>query len=150
MRNHVKITAQLPVFALACAGIASAQPAEGPPPGHGKDHFIAAYDSNADGAVTADEFEAARAAGHARVDADHNGAASEAEYVAEFESRLTETGEARAAQVRQAHVRFGVLDADHDGALTLAEFQAAGQRIFQRLDTDENGTIDAADGADRY
>jgi Ca2+-binding EF-hand superfamily protein len=136
------------VFLAAGAAVAAEDKT---PPGHGKAQFIKTYDTNKDSAVTTEEFVAARAANYARTDSDKNGTVNEAEYVGEFEARLTEPdAAARAAQLKQAHVRFGVLDSDKNGVLTLEEFQATGQSVFGRLDTNKDGRVDSADGAEGY
>lgn len=49
----------------------------------------------------------------------------------------------RVRQMRQAHVRFGVLDSDKDGKMTPAEFEASGLRAF--AEQDGEGVVTAAE-----
>jgi len=83
---------------------------------------------------------------------------SEAEYVGEYQARLErqlatsgrseeKKTEERQRQMRQAYVRFGVLDKDKDGKMIQAEFDASGARAFAEQDNDENGIVTAADAA---
>ncbi len=123
---------------------------------HDRDTFIKEQDQNADGAVSKDEFAATRAAEFARMDANKDGALSHDEYVGDFKARLearlaasTDTAkdkeEERVRQMRQANVRFGVLDTDKSGAITKAEFDYSGWRMFMHHDTNNDGAVSAAD-----
>jgi hypothetical protein len=123
---------------------------------HARDTFIKEQDQNGDGVVSKDEFAATRALQFAATDADKNGALSRGEYVGEFKARLekklaTDTRtpekkeEERERQMRQADVRFGVLDSDKSGAITRAEFDYSGWRMFVTHDTNNDGTVSAAD-----
>jgi hypothetical protein len=123
---------------------------------HARDTFIKEQDQNGDGVVSKDEFAATRAVQFAKTDADKNGSLSQAEYVGEFKARLekklaadTRTPEKkqeeRERQLRQADVRFGVLDSDKSGAITRAEFDYSGWRMFNHHDTNNDGTVSAAD-----
>ncbi len=142
-------------LALAASQGAMAQDDHGEPerraaPGHGKAAFMAENDANHDGRVTAAEFAAARAAKYHTFDLDHDGKVSEAEYVGEFTSRLGKGETVPEGQLKQAHVRFGVLDTDKDGNLTLAEFNASGDRMFARLDSNTDDIVDASDASGSY
>jgi hypothetical protein len=126
---------------------------------HAAPHAISAmihdYDKNGDGKVTLEEFNAERKIRFDRTDADHNGTLSEDEYVTEFDIRWkatpsTETDPERIKedyqrQIRQTHVRFGVLDTDHNGAMTWDEYQVSGHAMFERQDRDHNKQIDETD-----
>ncbi|MEE4453294.1 EF-hand domain-containing protein [Novosphingobium resinovorum] len=119
-------------------------------PGHGKDAFVRENDTDHDGRVTAAEFAAARAAKYKTFDLDGDGKVSEAEYVGEFTARFGKDAAVPEGQLKQAHVRFGVLDTDKDGNLTLAEFNASGERMFEKLDTNGDGVVDAKDSSGSY
>jgi len=140
----------LAAFAIvALAGSANAA-------SHARDTFIKEQDQNGDGVVTKDEYAATRAIQFARTDADKNGSLSRAEYVGEFKARLEKRlatddrtpdkkEEERVRQMRQADVRFDVLDSDKSGAITRAEFDYSGWRMFVHHDTNADGTVSAAD-----
>ena len=92
----------------------------------------------------------------AATDADRNGVLSRAEYVGEFKARLEKRlatdsrtaekkEEERERQMRQADVRFDVLDSDKSGAITRAEFDYSGGRMFVTHDTNNDGTVSSAD-----
>jgi hypothetical protein len=123
---------------------------------HARDTFIQEQDQNGDGVVTKDEYAATRAIQFARTDANGDGALSRAEYIAEFKARLEnklttsdrtaeKKQEERERQMRQADVRFDVLDSDKSGAITRAEFDYSGWRMFVHHDTNEDGVVSAAD-----
>ncbi len=123
---------------------------------HARDTFIKEQDVNGDGVVTKEEFVITRDQLFKAIDADKNGVLSKEEYVGEFKGRLekrlaasTETAEKkeeeRVRQMRQADVRFGVLDSDKSGGITPAEFAYSGWRMFVTHDTNKDGTVSAAD-----
>lgn len=123
---------------------------------HARDTFIKEQDVNGDGVVTKEEFVITRDRLFAAIDTDKNGVLSKEEYVGEFKTRLekrlaasTETAEKkeeeRVRQMRQADVRFGVLDSDKSGGITPAEFAYSGWRMFVTHDTNKDGVVSAAD-----
>ena len=141
---------------LAAALVASLGAGSALAASHARDTFIKEQDQNGDGVVTKDEFAATRALQFAATDADKNGSLSKAEYVGEFKARLekrlatdTRTAEKkeeeRERQMRQAEVRFGVLDSAKSGAITKAEFDYSGWRMFMHHDTNNDGVVSAAD-----
>ncbi|HEX7858413.1 MAG TPA: hypothetical protein VF503_32420 [Sphingobium sp.] len=139
---------------LAAVAAAIATPALAAP--HEGRAFIHDYDTNKDGKVTRAEFDAVRAQRFKATDANHDGTVSEDEYISEYQARLekqlaasTDTEEQkteeRQRQMRQAHVRFGVLDKDKDGKMTQAEYDASGARAFAEQDDDKDGIVTQAD-----
>ncbi|MEL7198505.1 MAG: hypothetical protein AAGL10_09340 [Pseudomonadota bacterium] len=123
--------------------------------GHSKMVFMKTYDTNEDGQVSLGEFVVKREAGYSRRDADRNGSLSKAEYVGEFVSRMDEreekySDEMRERQIKAANFRFGFMDADENEIMTAAEFHDSGTRIFKRLDTNEDGFINAMDTAESF
>ena len=119
--------------------------------GHSKADFFNAYDADDDGKVTNAEYVEVRDRGYDARDPNGDQKVLVDEYVAEYEARLAEDLAAtRDRQLKQAYVRFGVLDKDKDGVLTREEFQASGQRMFKRLDNNEDGVVDASDSKDAY
>lgn len=51
----------------------------------------------------------------------------------------------REMSLKQAHVRYGILNKDKAQHLTLKEFQASGERIFDGMDKNQDGLINAED-----
>lgn len=140
--------------AAALAAVTTAAPAlaqDSSARGHGKGDFMETYDLNKDGKVTSDEFSAQRGESYKGLDLDQDGQVNEMEYVTEYNFRLDqEQAEQRARQIRQAHVRFGVLDADKNAAMSAAEFKESGARMFSRLDTNSDGVVDSKDTAKSF
>lgn len=136
---------------LAIAGSAVAAPHEG-------SAFIHDYDTDHDGEVARAEFDAVRVERFKTTDANHDGWISEDEYVGEYSGRLEQQlaasertedkkAEERQRQIRQAHVRFGVLDKDKNAKMVQAEYDASGARAFAEQDNDKDGTVTQADSA---
>lgn len=138
-------------FAQAAPAAANhGEPERRAAPGHGKGAFVRENDTDHDGRVTAAEFTAARAAKYRTFDLDGDGKVSEAEYVGEFAGRFGKDAKVPEGQLKQAHVRFGVLDTDKDANMTLAEFSKSGERMFEKLDSNGDGVVDAADVSGSY
>jgi hypothetical protein len=122
---------------------------------HSSTTFMTEQDLNGDGKVLQAEFTLGRQVEFVRIDFNADGQLSEAEYLGEFEgrlmARLSKTADAEKRkeelqrQMRQAKVRFGVLDADKSGSISLEEFQATGQRMFKLHDRNADGSVDEAD-----
>ena len=133
--------------ALLALGAAAAHAAP-----HEHSAFITDYDLDKDGKVTVAEFKTARDQRFAAMDANKDGFVDETEYVGEYQGRLTvqlaastESSERKAEeevrQIRQAHVRFGVLDKDKDQKMSAEEFAASGARAFAEQDGDGDGVV---------
>lgn len=119
--------------------------------GHGKKQFVTSYDTNQDATVSRAEFDAQRKTDFARTNTDGKGDVTETEYVGEYQVRLEkDLADMRERQLKQAHVRFGVLDANKDARLTQAEYDASGDRIFKKLDSNGDGLIDEKDSIEAY
>ena len=104
----------------------------------GKDsaHFLAKYDRNRDGSVSKDEFPHARR--RAETGADGDGVLSAAEIGDALDRRRSEEG-------------FGFMerfDLDKDGTITREEFTGPAA-LFEKLDRNHDGVIDAADQPDK-
>jgi hypothetical protein len=145
----MRIELMIAAAVLAAAGVAQAAP-------HGREAFVADYDTDRDGKVSKAEFHAVRAERLRAMDKSADGKVDEAEYVGEYEARLEaqlaaskdseeDKTSQRQRQMRQAHVRFGVLDKDKDGALSEAEFAASGERAFAEQDGDHDGFVTASE-----
>ena len=149
-------------FLSACAGgvaprndastTAQSQPAR-PAGGHGIAAFLGSYDADRDGKVTRAEFDAIRAQRFQAADTNGDGWLSEDEYVAEFESRLKrqyfdagrQPDKAYENGIKQAHVRFGIVNRARDGKFTRAQDNAIAEKTFANLDTSGDGVVSAAD-----
>lgn len=119
---------------------------------HGRTAFITDYDLDKDGSVSSAEFKTVRDQRFAGMDTNRDGGVDEAEYVGEYTARLDaqlaaskdtaeKKAQERAGQLKQAHVRFGVLDKDRTGKIELAEFSASGVRAFAEQDGDGDGKV---------
>lgn len=145
---------RLPLALTAALLALSAASAHAAP--HEHSAFITDYDIDKDGKVTAAEFKTIRDQRFAAMDLNKDGFVDEAEYVSEYQARLTaqlaastESAERKAEQevrqIRQAHVRFGVLDTDKDKKMSADEFAASGVRAFAEQDGDGDGVVSAGE-----
>jgi hypothetical protein len=153
MKLNLSRAAAAPALALT---LTIAVPAHAAP--HDGASFVHDYDADRDGKVTRAEFDTRRAARFRTTDANADGWVSEAEYVGEYQTRLEQQlaasdrneekkVEERQRQMRQAHVRFGVVDRDKDAKMVQAEYDVSGARAFAEQDNDKDGAITAADVA---
>ena len=116
------------------------------PTSHSLQGFLEIYDEDADGTVTRAEFDRHREQVFAATDSDNSGDLNAEEYRIEFETRLDQQADrVREAQIKQAYVRFGVLDKNQDEAIDWNEYVAIGLRGFERWDADKNGVVDSRD-----
>lgn len=124
-----------------------------PAGGHGLDAFLGSYDANRDGKVTRTEFDAIRLQRFRAADTNGDGVLNEAEYVAEYEGRLKrqyfdqgrQPDAAYASNIKQAHVRYAIVNRARDGRFTVAEDQAIADKTFKGLDTNGDGVVSRAD-----
>lgn len=149
------------VLLSACAGNEPAKPVQAatagqparPAGGHGLEAFLGSYDTNRDGVVTRAEFDAVRVQRFRAGDKNGDGVLSEDEYVAEFEGRLKrqyfdegrQPDKAYENSIKQAHVRFGIVNRARDGQFTAAEDAAIADKTFKGLDTNNDGSVSKAD-----
>jgi len=110
--------------------------------------FIGEYDLDHNGSVSKEEFDQERDRRFALTDVDHDGGLSHDEYVGEFRARALEkkpTAEKLAAQMKQADVRFGVLDSNKDARISPAEYASSGWAMFVHHDYTKDGAVSAKD-----
>lgn len=100
------------------------------------------YDTNGDNVVLLDEHNAVRDTMFKNMDKSGNGTLSRMEYVkaVEDEALAAMPASVKASQ-KQTDIRFKAIDTDKNGAMTWAEFEASGFRMFDRLDTNKDGFI---------
>lgn len=143
------------VMVVAMAASAPSWAAEGPAApagGHGLAAFMGSYDANRDGVVTRDEYDTVRKQRFMAADVNRDGWLGEQEYVAEYEGRLKQQYAGRAhderyaSSIKQAYVRFNILDTDRDGKLTVEEDSAIAEKTFRQNDKNGDGKVDQADG----
>lgn len=147
--NDSKTAAPAPAAKTEAKGPAT------PVGGHGYNAFIGGYDANRDGVVTREEYDTLRKQRFVAADTNNDGWLSEAEYVAEFEGRLKAQYAAAgktpdqqyAGSIKQAHVRFGILDTNKDGKLSIEEEIDIANRTFKNADRNGDGVVNAADMA---
>jgi hypothetical protein len=139
----------LPMLLLALPLLAAA------PMAHAASHsittFIEEQDLNGDGKVSLAELKAGRQVGFMKADFDESGGLTEVEYVGEYEGRLMlnlskiadpeKRTEEQQRQMRQAKVRFGVLDTDKNGLIDYTEYLNSGVKMFDRQDRDKDGFV---------
>ncbi|MEO0882730.1 MAG: EF-hand domain-containing protein [Pseudomonadota bacterium] len=112
------------------------------PPGPHGDRWgerISNLDTDGDGALSKAESEAGRSEGFAKADSDGDGVLSPDE-LSEF--RVAERQRRNAE--RQDRM-FARLDANEDGFIDAEEFSAPGEKRFERMDTDGDGIITQAE-----
>lgn len=102
----------------------------------GAQRFMERFDANKDGVVFQAEIDEIAAQSFADTDTDNNGSISLDEARAEFADRSKDM------QIRA----FQRLDADGDGTVTADEFNAMTDRLFARLDRDDNGVLEKMRG----
>ena len=161
-QRHLLAALAAAALLSACAGSGTSSPATTasaqnqparPAGGHGLDPFLGSYDANRDGQVPRAEFDAIRLQRFNAADTNRDGVLNEAEYVAEFEARLKrqyfdsgrQPDKAYENSIKQAHVRFGIVNRARDGQFTRAEDKAIADKTFKNLDTNGDGTVSKAD-----
>ena len=158
------------VFALGTAGLAGAQPAQGPAPqgatphpmhqmhhgqrGDGMMGFaigeaFARADANNDGKVTREEATIWLAARFAEIDANKDGGLTVEEIRVYYNARRGEgrsppEGMRERMEDRQA-ARFRFIDADMDGKITLPELRVMADAMFRSMDADSDGALTRAE-----
>lgn len=142
------IRLRLPLLTLAAVAGLSATAAHAA--SHNRDTFIREQDLDGDGKVSKEEYARGRAAEYARTDKNRDGGVDQAEYLDDYRPRMEATlpgltpekaEEERVRQMRQARVRFGVLDSDKSGKITPPEFDYTGWSMFTHHETSGDGYV---------
>lgn len=108
-------------------------------------------DGDKDGKVTEADFMNRAKARFAKLDANKDGVLTQEELREARKARGERRWKRRHARFHRAHQRrghrFGMrrVDADGDGKITKAEFTAAGDKLFARLDRNKDGVIERAE-----
>lgn len=104
------------------------------------------YKDNGDKQLTWAEYNDFRKQRFDKTDANNSGVVDAEEYVYEFENRLDSRYEqGRKAHVKQTNRRFESLDKNDNASIEWSEYQASGDRIFARWDTNNDGKVDSND-----
>ncbi|MCY3827570.1 MAG: hypothetical protein OXF89_00375 [Rhodospirillaceae bacterium] len=120
---------------LLAAGLIGLTAAAAPADAHRGLRLFDRADANKDSAVTRAEFDAARNARFAAIDANKDGALEVSE--------LRAWRRAWPARFRDA--RFKALDGDGDGKLGVEEYVARRKAAFERIDANKDGAVDKAE-----
>lgn len=144
MRKILLAVAGAAVLAAGAGGVAIAQ-SEGQQGGERR-HGIFQSDANTDGVLTRAEFDTGREGMFTRLDADNNGELTR-------EEMRAHRGE-RGHRGMRGHRRGGGMhlsgaDANNDGNITREEFLARPTAMFERLDANDDGVIQASERPQR-
>jgi|GEM_PF-140465 len=113
-----------------------------------KASFITEFDQNSDDNVSQAEFNLVRQQRYQQMDQQKNQQVTAVDYQTEYADRLDrKLKQERDGQIQQTHTRVKALDKDLDGAISLAEYQASGERAFAFLDTNKDLQINKQDPA---
>ncbi|WP_164852228.1 hypothetical protein [Rheinheimera riviphila] len=113
-----------------------------------KASFITEFDQNSDDNVSQAEFNLIRQQRYQQMDQHKNQQVTAVDYQTEYADRLDrKLKQERDGQIQQTHTRVKALDKDQDGAISLAEYQASGERAFAFLDTNKDLQINKQDPA---
>lgn len=149
MRKILLVAAGAAVLAAGACSLAQAQ--NGAAPANAGRHGILQSDANNDGVLTRAEFDAGRATQFASLDADNNGQVTREE----MRAGRGERGERGEGGRRGRGHRGGGMhhlasaDANNDGDITRAEFLARPTEMFDRLDANRDGVIQASERPQR-
>lgn len=113
-----------------------------------KASFISEFDLNADDSVSQAEFQQIRQQRYQQMDQHNTQQVTAIDYQTEYADRLDrKLKQERDGQIQQTHTRVKALDTDKNGAISLAEYQASGERAFTLLDTNKDLQINKQDPA---
>lgn len=110
------------------------------------DQLLTKYNANTDQKLTWGEYNDWRQARFNKTDSNGNTTVDAEEYVYEYENRLNERYEkGRVAHIKQTEQRFDALDKNDNKTIEWTEYEASGNRVFARWDTNADVTINKDD-----
>lgn len=116
------------------------------PSSHSLEGFIDINDLDGDQQVTAAEFKQIRRGIFDSTDTNKDGWVNPEEYTLEFTDRLDRLAkQVRTGQMKQAKVRYEILNINKDAGITVEEFAVSGTRIFDGWDLNNDGQVTATD-----
>lgn len=116
------------------------------PSSHSLEGFIDINDLDGDQQVTAAEFKQIRRGIFDGTDTNKDGWVNPEEYTLEFTNRLDRLAkQVRTGQMKQAEVRYGVLNTNKDAGISLDEFSVSGTRIFNGWDLNNDDQVSSVD-----
>jgi Ca2+-binding EF-hand superfamily protein len=139
MTNLRALGASVAVLVLAgCGMLGGSQAPEHKPhkqdaPYHPAVNILTAFDANGDGIVTRAEMEAGLHAAFAKADVNHDGKLDEGEARAVNQQRLAD----------DQSTASPLVDWNHDGYIDFNEFAANARSLFEEMDRDGDGQLDA-------
>lgn len=130
--------------AVLTAGACSLAQAQNGPANDGARHGVFQSDANSDGVLTRAEFDAGREATFVRLDADRDGQLTREELRAERGERGDRGWRGRRGD-HHGGPRLERADANNDGNITRDEFLAGPIEMFNRIDANHDGVIQASE-----
>lgn len=114
----------------------------GMPTSHNLAGMLEIHDDDGDDVLTREQYDSHRTKVFAATDTNQDGKLDHAEYVAEFNARLSQQIEdRRQAQFKQGRVRFKAIDTNESGDISRDEYFAMSGRMFDRADSNKDGVI---------
>ena len=140
----------LAAVATLCVGVAFAQaPAPGTEqPRHERHNMLADADTNHDGVISRQEFDAAHAALFDRLDTNHDGFLTPEDHPGGMMRMHEHGGPGGPGGGHGGWLQH--MDANHDGNISRDEFLAGPIERFNRLDTNHDGIIEASEMPQRH
>jgi Ca2+-binding EF-hand superfamily protein len=113
----------------------------------GSDHEFKMMDGNGDGKITAAEHDAAAAKMFEKMDADKDGKVTAAEMEAAHEKV---TGSKPMKTDMRAADKIKMIDTNGDGVVTAAEHASGAKMMFEKMDTDKDGSLSKSECAEGH